>query len=76
LIRKRRGELGLSRQQLASRVGCSMSYLALLEGGYMPGASDVLPRIMRVLDENRPDWSGRVVLTTSSAARTGRHVEG
>ena len=44
-IRERRNDLGLSRQQLAAQVGCSMSYLALIEGGFTPHASDVLSRI-------------------------------
>jgi predicted transcriptional regulator len=48
-IQSRRRELGLSRQELASRAGCSMSYLALIEGGFMPHESSVLPRVLSAL---------------------------
>jgi transcriptional regulator with XRE-family HTH domain len=53
-IRERRKRARLSQQALAERAGCSLSYVALLERGFVPDASDVLPRIEHVLDDLEP----------------------
>jgi transcriptional regulator with XRE-family HTH domain len=49
-IRAGRRSAGLSQAQLADRVGCSTDYIRLLERGYMPRFSDVLPRVLEVLE--------------------------
>jgi len=51
MLRWRREALGLSREKLAWKVGCSSSYIQLLETGFQPARSDVLPRLLAVLDE-------------------------
>jgi predicted transcriptional regulator len=48
-VRERRERLGLTRQQLATAAGCSISMLALLEGGLRPSASLVRERIEAAL---------------------------
>lgn len=67
-------ELGLSRQQLASDAGCSMSYLALIEGGFTPRESDVLPRLERALNEVEPGRQNPSSTETSTAGQ-GRHEQ-
>jgi len=49
-LRTRRIILGLSQQALAQEAQCSVAYVRLLEGGFQPNASDVLPRIEQVLE--------------------------
>jgi transcriptional regulator with XRE-family HTH domain len=49
-IRERRLAAGLSRQALAERCGCSMSYIAQIESGLRPTTSDVLARVEAALD--------------------------
>jgi transcriptional regulator with XRE-family HTH domain len=49
-LKARRRAAGLSRQRVANEAGCSLSHLQMLEGGYSPGRSDVLPRVLTVLD--------------------------
>jgi transcriptional regulator with XRE-family HTH domain len=48
-IRAARIDAGLSQQELAARAGCSVSFVGLLEGGYLPANSDVLPRVLSVI---------------------------
>jgi transcriptional regulator with XRE-family HTH domain len=50
-IRRRREALGLSRERLAREVGCSTSYLQLLENGFAPAYSHVIPLLLAVLDD-------------------------
>lgn len=71
MIRETRKALRLSQEQLAREADCSTVYVRLLESGYAPGASDVVPRILAVLKEKRPGSAGQVALTNS--AGTGRH---
>ena len=71
-IRAARRDAGLSRQKLASLADCSVSYLQLLEGGFTPADSSVIPRIMRVLNEKRP--GGNQVALKTASARDGRHA--
>jgi predicted transcriptional regulator len=51
MLRWRREALGISREKLAWKVGCSSSYVQMLESGFQPARSDVLPRLLAVLDE-------------------------
>lgn len=48
-LRSKRRSAGLSQAEVAERAGCSVNYVALLERGYMPRYSDVLPRLLDVL---------------------------
>jgi transcriptional regulator with XRE-family HTH domain len=41
---------GLSREKLAALAGCSVAWVAQLEGGMTPSSSPALNRIWRVLD--------------------------
>lgn len=43
-----------TRQQVATRARCSLSMVALLEDGYVPKRSDVLPRVLAVLNDESP----------------------
>lgn len=49
-VRRRRVDLGLSRQTLAYEVPCSMSHLATLEQGMRPIRSEVMARAAAALD--------------------------
>lgn len=53
-IRARRIQEKLSQQRLAELAGCSLSMIRLLEAGYEPADSAVVPRIERVLDDFGP----------------------
>jgi len=44
----------MTQQQLAHAAGCSIAYVRLLECGFAPHASAVLPRIERALREHTP----------------------
>ncbi len=48
-IRAARRHAGLTQQGLASAADCSLSYVRLLEAGFKPAHSDVLPRVARAL---------------------------
>ncbi len=50
-LRQDRERAGLTRQELATASGCSMSMLGLLEAGYDPERSAARERIEAVLDE-------------------------
>lgn len=50
-IRAARRSADLTQEQLAERAGCSVNYIQLLERGYQPRYSDVLPRLLGVLEE-------------------------
>jgi ribosome-binding protein aMBF1 (putative translation factor) len=60
-IRSARHDAGLSQEQLARRADCSTAYVRLIEAGYAPGRSDVIPRVLRALGlktgEKRPSLS-------------------
>jgi transcriptional regulator with XRE-family HTH domain len=55
LIRETRRALHLSQEALARRANCSTVYIRLIESGYAPGHSDVLPRILAALDDAERD---------------------
>lgn len=48
-LRAARRAAGLTQQTLAERAGCSISYVRLIEQGFAPTSSDVLPRIADAL---------------------------
>jgi transcriptional regulator with XRE-family HTH domain len=48
-IRHARRSLGLTQAALAEAAGCSVDYVRLLERGYAPRFSDVLPRLLEQL---------------------------
>jgi predicted transcriptional regulator len=50
-IRERRKAAGLSQESLARAADCSTAMVKLLERGFTPTRSAVLPRIVRVLEE-------------------------
>lgn len=50
---------GLSQAELAEAAVCSVSYIRLLERGFDPRFSDVLPRVLRVLADLEQEASCR-----------------
>lgn len=72
VLRRLRRAAGLSQQQVATRAGCSIAAVALYERGYTPERSDVLPRIVRVLNDDAPADNGRV----DKERDAGAHPEG
>jgi predicted transcriptional regulator len=50
-LRKLRAHAELSQQALAVAAGCSLAYVRLLEAGYEPRDSEVLPRILQALND-------------------------
>jgi transcriptional regulator with XRE-family HTH domain len=50
-FREARLAANLSQQQIAIRACCSISYVRLLERGFQPTRSDVLPRVLAALDD-------------------------
>ncbi len=57
-IRLSREAVGLSQQRLAELAGCSLSMIRVLESGYTPRESDVLPRVMQALNDAGPADNG------------------
>jgi len=50
-LKAKRLRAGLSQQALAERSGASNAFIRLVESGYEPRRSALLPRIFRVLNE-------------------------
>lgn len=48
-IRSLRDSAGISRQKLAYLADCSIGTIALYEGGFVPGESEIYDRAIRVL---------------------------
>lgn len=48
-LKRQRLARGLRQTDLASAVGCSVSYVRLIESGFEPDSGDVLPKILEVL---------------------------
>ncbi len=65
-IREARKAAGLTQQQLATLAGCSMAYVRVIEAGYTPAQSDVLPRVFAVLNERRQDGHPGVAKTSGA----------
>jgi predicted transcriptional regulator len=49
-LRARRERAGLTQRELAGLAGCSLASVANMEHGYIPRASVVLSRVLRVLE--------------------------
>lgn len=49
VLRDLRIAAGMSQESVARKADCSTGYVRLLEQGFAPAKSDVLPRVMRVL---------------------------
>ena len=54
-LRELRRATGLSQQELAFRAHCSLPYVAMLERGFAPTHSNVLPRILTALENAATD---------------------
>ena len=64
-----------SQEQLAQAAGCSTGYIRLLEKGFDPRFSDVMPRIHEVLNtKSSPEAATSGSMETSDAG--GGHVSG
>jgi transcriptional regulator with XRE-family HTH domain len=57
-LKARRQHLGLTLNQVASAAACSPAFLQMLEGGYRPTRSAVLPRVEAVLNDPAPAAEG------------------
>lgn len=68
-LRAQRRRAGLSQQELAQLAGCSLSYVALLEKGYRPAGSTVLPGIVAILNRETPEAADAGLSRSSRAAR-------
>jgi transcriptional regulator with XRE-family HTH domain len=64
---EQRRAVGISQQELARRAGCSISIVGLLERGYRPSQSDVLERVLAVLNANEPAGNQLEAKTTRDA---------
>lgn len=74
VIAARRRALGLSQHRLATLAGCSRTSIALLEGGYAPQRSAVLPRVVAAInDYGTAGQPSRV--TTQEGNASARHDE-
>jgi len=52
-LRRQRESLGLRQIDVARLAPCSVSYLRLLEGGYVPARTRALADVLRVLHNDR-----------------------
>lgn len=57
-LRASRRAAGLSQQRLAELAGCSLTMIRVLESGYEPQNSDVMPRVAQVLNDAGPAGNG------------------
>jgi len=48
-----RRRAGLTQAQLAQRAACSITFIGQLEAGVFPRRSEVVPRVIAVLNEDR-----------------------
>ncbi|MGI8661482.1 MAG: helix-turn-helix domain-containing protein [Thermoleophilaceae bacterium] len=60
----------LSQEELARRAGCSTASVKLFESGYTPERSDVLPRILRALNDHDPGDKSRAAVKLAGGAAT------
>lgn len=60
-IRETRRTLRISQEQLAREADCSTVYVRLVESGYSPTVSDVIPRIIAVLAQRLAEALGSSV---------------
>lgn len=67
-IGRLRRELGLRQVDLARLSGCSLSYIGQLEAGFVPQRSEVIQRVLDVLDQAHHDESAA---TNRASAKNG-----
>ena len=67
-LRALRRAAGLSQQQLALRADCSVSYFRMLEQGFAPERSNVVPRVLRALNDEDPGRHPRASAKNGDAA--------
>lgn len=53
-LRGFRRAAGLTQRELAQAAGCSLSWIANAEGGYIPRTSDTLKRVLEALKVETP----------------------
>jgi transcriptional regulator with XRE-family HTH domain len=70
-LRKLRLTAGLTQQQLAQRAQCSIAIVRLLESGYRPGRSGVLPRLVAILENDTTPLAGEAVSKTPAGSGDG-----
>jgi transcriptional regulator with XRE-family HTH domain len=74
-LHERRKAAGLSQQRLAELAGCSLTFVRVLEAGYAPVTSNVLPRIEAVLDgptqSSAPGGNGGAATSSGVGAPSG-----
>jgi predicted transcriptional regulator len=73
-LRQRRRRLNISQEDLARLADCSTGYVRLLERGFQPEHSDVLPRVIAALDslnDNAPGAQAGREVTTSAVVGDG-----
>lgn len=54
-LRRLRAQAGLTRAEVATLSGCSLSMLGSLESGWIPARSPVLARVLAVLADQSSD---------------------
>jgi len=63
-----RRSAGLTQQDLAQRAACSIGMVRMLEAGAVPRQSEVLPRVIAVLNDNAPAGNRREVPASAVVA--------
>lgn len=74
-IRDQRRAAGMSQQRLAELAHCSVSYVRLLERGFAPASSDVLPRVLDALCPSTSN-GGPAKAAAAKGERTARRGAG
>lgn len=69
-LRGLRKAANLSQEALAREAGCSTASVKLFENGYAPNRSEVLPRILRVLNDHDPGDKSRAAVKIAGGAAT------
>lgn len=71
-----RRSAGMSQQRLAELAGCSVSMVRVLESGYEPERSDVLPRLLAALPTTREAPAGNQGFSTTGVGVAGNAPSG
>ncbi len=69
-LRAMRRAAGISQERLAQLADCSLHTVALFERGYRPSRSDVLPRIVAVLNDDGPAGNGSIERVRDDSAQS------
>lgn len=68
-LRALRAKAGLTQRELSRLAGCSLSWIANAEGGYVPRSSETLDRVLEVLSkEDDPGRQAEAVQDAEAAA--------